>query len=69
VISADIIPVAGRAGEPSVFVAGEFSIAGIFRAFFRKERPTRKDLTYVSSYWKRGLVEPEHKAFKAQAAA
>tara|TARA_R110000868_G_scaffold103560_1_gene285142 strand:+ start:121 stop:273 length:153 start_codon:yes stop_codon:yes gene_type:complete len=50
-------------------VAGEFSIAGIFRAFFRKERPTRKDLTYVSSYWKLDLVEPEHKAFKAQAAA
>ena len=50
-------------------MAGEFSIAGIFSAFFRKERPTRKDLTYVSSYWKLDLVEPEHKAFKAQAAA
>lgn len=60
--------IAARTGEPSIFVAGEFSIAGIFRAFFRKERPTRKDLTYISSYWKLGLVEPEHKAFKAQAA-
>ena len=57
-----------RDGEPSVFVAGEFSVAGLFRTYFRKERPTRKDLTYVSSYWKLGLIEPEHKVFKAQAA-
>lgn len=57
-----------RAGEPSVFVAGEFALAGALRSHFRQGRPTRKDLTYVSSYWKLGLVEPEHKAFKAQAA-
>ena len=58
-----------RDGAPSVFVAGEFSVARLFRTYFRKERPTRKDLTYVSSYWKLGLIEPEHKAFKAQIAA
>ena len=57
-----------RSGEPSVFVAGEFALAGALRTYFRKQKPTRKDLTYVSSYWKLGLIEPEHKAFKAQAA-
>mgnify|MGYP000082525829 CR=1 FL=1 len=60
---------AWRDGAPGVFVAGEFSVAGTLRSFFRKERPTRKDLTYVSSYWKLGLIEPEHKVFKAEIAA
>ena len=57
-----------RPGTPGVFAAGEFSLIGDLRTYFRKERQTPKDLTYISSYWKLGLVEPEHKAFKAQAA-
>ncbi|KCZ65942.1 hypothetical protein L53_01125 [Hyphomonas sp. L-53-1-40] len=57
-----------HSGEPSVFVAGEFALAGALRTYFRKQQPTRKDLTYISSYWKLGLIEPEHKAFKAQVA-
>ena len=59
---------AWRDGTPSVFVAGEFALAGALRTYFRAERPTPKELTYVSSYWKLGLIEPEHKAFKAQMA-
>ncbi|MEO0467472.1 MAG: siderophore-interacting protein [Pseudomonadota bacterium] len=57
-----------REGDPSVFVAGEFSTVGTLRAYFRHERQTAKSLTYISSYWKHGLIEPEHKVAKAKAA-
>ena len=49
-------------GNPSVFVAGEFSTVAALRPYFRDERKTSKELTYISSYWKVGLIEPEHKS-------
>ena len=56
------------AGQLSVFVAGEFSWVGDLRSFFRNQRKAPPHLTYMSSYWKVGAVEPEHKAAKARAA-
>jgi len=47
-----------------VFVAGEHAIAGELRDHFRHEKPVPKQLLYVSSYWKRGLIEQEHKMVK-----
>lgn len=57
-----------RPGEPSVFVAGEFSMVGELRRYFVKERRTQKQLTYISSYWKLGLNEPGHRVAKDMAA-
>lgn len=50
--------------DVSVFVAGEVRIAGTLRDHFRKDFPVSRDLLYVSSYWKNGVVEEEHKKVK-----
>lgn len=55
-------------GEAGIFVAGEFSMIGELRSWLRATQSTRKELTYISSYWKLGLNEIEHKRAKAQAA-
>lgn len=52
-------------GNESVFVAGDFEAVKNLRSYFRDERAYPKDQLYISSYWKRGLVEAEHKRVKA----
>ena len=52
------------AGDESVFVAGEYETVGDLRSYFRDERAYPKDQLYISSYWKRGLIEPQHKRVK-----
>lgn len=52
----------------AVFAAGEFALAGEMRQYFAKDLKHDKARTYISSYWKHGLVEPEHKIAKANAA-
>ncbi|MEM9669163.1 MAG: siderophore-interacting protein [Pseudomonadota bacterium] len=52
----------------SVFVAGEYSTVATLRRHFRKEHPVDKSRCYISSYWKAGLIEPEHQVVKAKAA-
>ncbi len=51
-------------GEESVFIAGEFETVGALRYYFRQEQTYPKDQLYISSYWKRGLIEAEHKRVK-----
>ena len=51
-----------------IFVAGEFSFVAELRAHLRSENLITKRRTYISSYWKLGLIEPEHKAEKARVA-
>lgn len=51
-------------GDESVFVAGEHETVGDLRSYFRNERAYPKDQLYISSYWKRGLIESEHKRVK-----
>jgi len=57
-----------RDGQVKVFVAGEFDMAGTLRQYFRTENPVAKTFLYVSSYWKFGLIESQHKVVKAKAA-
>lgn len=53
-------------GNPSVWVACEFTAMRELRRYFRNEcQINRKDL-YVSSYWKRGVSEDEHKKLKRE---
>lgn len=52
----------------SVFVAGEFSMVGDLRTYFRRDLAVPKDRLYASSYWKAGVDEPAHKLAKTAAA-
>ncbi len=51
-------------GDESVFVAGEYTPIGELRTYFRSEKAYPKDQLYISSYWKQGLIESEHKRVK-----
>jgi len=51
-------------GDESVFVAGEYQAVGDLRSYFRNEKSYPKEQLYISSYWKRGLIESEHKRVK-----
>ena len=51
-------------GDESIFVAGEFETVGALRYYFRQEQTYPKDQLYISSYWKKGLIESEHKRVK-----
>ena len=47
-----------------VWVACEFEAMKLLRQFLRHEQSFGKERLYISSYWKRGLVEDEHKDIK-----
>jgi NADPH-dependent ferric siderophore reductase len=51
-------------GEVSTWSACEFSTMRELRAYFRKERQLDKKKVYISSYWKKGLSEDQHKRAK-----
>lgn len=44
----------------SIFVAGEFSMVADLRRYFLRELKTEKSMAYISSYWRAGLIEPDH---------
>ena len=46
------------------WVACEFEAMKLLRQYLRTEQNFGKDRLYISSYWKRGLVEDEHKQIK-----
>lgn len=46
------------------WVACEFEAMKLLRQYLRGEQNFGKDRLYISSYWKRGLVEDEHKQVK-----
>lgn len=51
--------------QTSIFVAGEFSTVGSLRTYFQKDLKVDKSMRYISSYWKIGSDEPNHKIAKA----
>lgn len=51
-------------GKPSIWAACEFSSMRALRRYFKQEKQVPKDALYVSSYWKRGLSEEQHKKVK-----
>ena len=51
---------------PFVWVACEFAKMKNLRYFFQKEKMIHKNNIYISSYWKLGLNEEEHKVIKKQ---
>lgn len=51
----------------SVFIAAEFSTVAVLRNYFNTVLKVTKAQSYISSYWKAGLNELEHKVVKAAA--
>ena len=51
-------------GQPSVWAACEFHSMRALRKYFKHERKCPKDCLYVSSYWKVGSNEDQHKIEK-----
>ena len=53
-------------GKPYVWVACEFNKMKILRNFFQKNKKISKNEMYISSYWKLGLDQEEHKLVKKE---
>ena len=53
-------------GNPAVWGAAEFETMRALRQYFKKERGIPTSSAYLSSYWKKGLREDEHKLAKRQ---
>jgi len=53
-------------GRPSVWAACEFSGMRALRRYFREERQVERGDPYLSSYWKLGISEDQHKVVKQQ---
>ena len=51
-------------GQVSVWAACEFSSMKMLRAFFKKDAKIEKENLYLSSYWKLGSNEDQHKEVK-----
>ncbi|WP_028670982.1 siderophore-interacting protein [Saccharospirillum impatiens] len=54
------------AGQPAVWAATEFQSMRKLRAYFKQDRQVPKTHLYVSSYWKMGNSEDQHKVAKRQ---
>lgn len=53
-------------GRPSVWAACEFTSMKELRSYFRNDRGLGKDDFYISSYWKLGMNEDNHKVIKSE---
>lgn len=53
-------------GKPSIWAACEFSAMRTLRKFFKQEKQVQRDELYVSSYWKLGRSEDQHKVDKRE---
>lgn len=51
-------------GSVSIWAACEFSNMKALRSFFKNEKEIEKDKIYISSYWKLGSNEDQHKVVK-----
>lgn len=56
-------------GQVAAWVACEFKTMKKIRQYLRVDRDVEKSRLYVSSYWKQGLREEEHKVVKKEDAA
>lgn len=52
-------------GQVAIWNACEFNTMKKNRQYFREERGVEKSHIYISSYWKKGLQEEEHKVVKS----
>ena len=53
-------------GQPAVWAACEFNGMRALRRYFRQEQPIAKSHLYISSYWKIGSTEDQHKVAKQE---
>lgn len=53
-------------GRASVWAACEFTSMKELRTYFREERGLGRDDFYISSYWKLGMNEDNHKVIKSE---
>jgi len=53
-------------GQPAIWAACEFKTMKKIRQHFRAQSSVHKSHLYVSSYWKQGLNEEEHKVAKKE---
>ncbi|NRB05712.1 MAG: siderophore-interacting protein [Rhodobacteraceae bacterium] len=53
-----------RDGEPFVWTACEFDTMRALRTYYRTDRQVAKDMFYLSSYWRSGRTEDQHKVDK-----
>lgn len=51
-------------GSPAVWSACEFSNMRQLRAYFKTERNVERERLYISSYWKKGFSDEQHKVAK-----
>ena len=51
-------------GKVQTCIAGEQSVIKALRAYLHQERKILRDQTYISGYWKIGLIEDEHQKLK-----
>lgn len=56
-------------GRAAIWTACEFKTMKKTRQYFKQERNIEKSHLYISSYWKKGLQEEEHKIAKRDDAA
>jgi NADPH-dependent ferric siderophore reductase len=56
--------VAWREGKPGLWAACEFKAMKQLRKYFMQERNIQRKQFYISSYWKHGVSEDEHKLIK-----
>ncbi|WCN12888.1 SIP domain-containing protein [Marinomonas mediterranea] len=53
-------------GNTAVWAASEFSSMKKLRHFFKQEKGLDRKNMYISSYWKNGISEDEHKVVKSE---
>ena len=53
-------------GQVAIWAACEFKTMKKCRAYFREDKGVEKSHLYISSYWKKGLQEEEHKVVKSE---
>ena len=58
-----------RAGTPGVWAACEFDAMRLLRQFFCREQALPRQNIYISSYWRQGRSEDQHKIDKQRDAA
>ncbi|PSL21693.1 siderophore-interacting protein [Shimia abyssi] len=57
---------AWRAGRPFVWTACEFDTMRALRSYYRTDRQIGRNEFYLSSYWRAGRTEDQHKVDKAK---
>jgi NADPH-dependent ferric siderophore reductase len=53
-------------GQVAIWTACEFKTMRKICRFYREDRAVEKSHLYISSYWKQGLKEKEHKEIKKE---